>query len=347
MVASRRLRAPALAVALALAMLAAAAIAYAEPAAQKPVPHAIQGQEACLTCHTTGGVSPAPPAATHAGRTNAMCVMCHLPAAPAAPSAPPAAQPTPAKTPAPTVPAAPGAPTPVAPAAPTPTAPPVPTAAPDRNAACLACHASPALAMKLADGKQLAVFVDNKVFKESVHGKVNFFCTECHVAISGYPHPVVKAKDARDYTATMVKQCQQCHPANFSDTKDPIHALLVKDGNQKAAVCTDCHGIHDIRAASDPASSVNPKNLLSTCQKCHTDAPPNFTSAWTGHNRPSQSSAAPVFFVNLIYSVLIPVVVGGMLAYVLLDIMRSILNRRASGKARSAKEVVTKGGRSE
>lgn len=335
MVVSRRLRAPALAVALALAMLAAAAIAYAEPAAQKPVPHEIQGREACLSCHAAGGVKPVPE--THAGRTNDMCRLCHLVTASVAPTAQPAAPAAPAAATTPTAPAAPAAPTATA----------APTAPPDRNAACLACHSNPSLTMKLADGTPLAMFVDNKLFKESVHGRVSFSCTECHVSITGYPHPAVKPKDARDYTSTTVKQCQQCHPANFSDTQDPIHALLLKNGNQKAAVCTDCHGIHNIQAASDPASSVNPKNLLATCQKCHTDAPANFTSAWTGHNRPSQNSAAPVFYVNLIYSILIPLVVGGMAAYVVLDIIRSILNRRARVKARSAKEVMAKGGRGE
>jgi hypothetical protein len=191
------------------------------------------------------------------------------------------------------------------------------------------------------------MFVDNNVFKASVHGKVNFTCSECHKGLTGYPHPALTAKDARDLTLQSAKLCQQCHPSNYTDTQDPIHALLVKNGNRAAPVCADCHGNHDIRPASDPASPVNPKNLVATCRKCHTDAPANFSTAWTGHNRPSSNLAAPVFFVNLIYSLLIPVVVGGMLVYVLLDITRSVLNRRARGKARSAKEASTKGGRSE
>ena len=236
---SRRLRAPALAAVLALAMLAAAAIAYAEPAAQKPVPHPIQGRESCLACHVVGGVKPVP--ASHAGRTNETCVLCHLPAAPAAPTAQPGAQPIPTQA--------------VASA---------PTAAPDRNAACLSCHTNPALTVNLADGKPLGLFVDNKVFKGSVHGKTNLACTDCHVGITGYPHPALKAKDARDYALAAYELCQKCHPANFTKAQDSVHAQVLKASNRFSPVCTDCHGAHDV------VSPAKPKTLItSTCAKCH------------------------------------------------------------------------------
>jgi predicted CXXCH cytochrome family protein len=447
---SRRFRGPVLVAALALALLAAAAIAYAEPASQKPVPHPIQGRETCLACHAAGGVKPAP--ASHAGRTNEACVLCHPAATPVTPSAQAGAQATPT-----------GAASSVLPAI------------PDRNAACLTCHANPVLTVNLADGKPLGLYVDNKVFAGSVHGIANLACTDCHVGITGYPHPPLNASDARDYALTAYQLCQKCHSANFTKAEDSIHAQVLKASNRFApvctdchgahdvvspakpktlitstcakchqpiyetykqsvhghalvdeqnqdvptcidchgvhqiadartalfrqespevcarchtdeklmakynistkvystytenfhgatvefyktkwttvwcykAVCTDCHGIHDIRITSDPTSSVNAKNLLATCQKCHPDAPPNFTSAWTGHNQPSLDRVAPVYYVDLFYRVLIPLVVGGMLVYVLLDVTRSILDRRATARARSAKQVKTKGGRSE
>lgn len=94
------------------------------------------------------------------------------------------------------------------------------------------------------------------------------------------------------------------------------------------AVCTDCHGIHDIQKTSNPASSVNSVNLLHTCQKCHPDAGPQFTSAWTGHHEPSPKTAPLVYYVGLFYkALLIPLVIGGMLVYVFLDLAHRLLNR--------------------
>jgi predicted CXXCH cytochrome family protein len=37
-------------------------------------------------------------------------------------------------------------------------------------------------------------------------------------------------------------------------------------------VCSDCHGAHDILAASDPASRVYPLNVPRTCGRCHGDS---------------------------------------------------------------------------
>ncbi len=117
------------------------------------------------------------------------------------------------------------------------------------------------------------------------------------------------------------------------------------------AVCTDCHGIHEIRKTIDPTSSVYPGNLLKTCQKCHPDAPPNFTSAWTGHYQPSLDSVPLVYYVQLFYqSFFIPVVIGGMAVYVLLDFMRTMIDRRraaAAAPAKEGKEAKTTGGRHE
>ena len=40
-------------------------------------------------------------------------------------------------------------------------------------------------------------------------------------------------------------------------------------GNWHAPVCTDCHGIHTIKAPSDPKSAVAAGNVGNTCGSCH------------------------------------------------------------------------------
>jgi hypothetical protein len=71
-----------------------------------------------------------------------------------------------------------------------------------------------------------------------------------------------------------------------------------------SAICTDCHGIHDILKPDDPNSSINPKNLLATCQKCHPGVSPNWTgvpgpditrSACSGHRFYSTDSFYSIF----------------------------------------------------
>jgi hypothetical protein len=51
-----------------------------------------------------------------------------------------------------------------------------------------------------------------------------------------------------------------------------VHGIKLAAGDAKVAVCTDCHGVHDIRAASDPRSPVYPLNVATACSRCHSDA---------------------------------------------------------------------------
>ena len=95
----------------------------------------------------------------------------------------------------------------------------------------------------------------------------------------------------------------------------------------ESAVCTDCHGIHNIRKTSDPESMVNSANLLATCKKCHPNAGPNWVGAWTGHNRISFERTPILFYVNAFYTTLVPVVLWVSIIYVLLQILRATVDR--------------------
>jgi predicted CXXCH cytochrome family protein len=95
----------------------------------------------------------------------------------------------------------------------------------------------------------------------------------------------------------------------------------------ESAVCTDCHGIHDIRRTDDAQSRVNPTNLLSTCQQCHPDAGPNWTGAWTGHNRVSLERTPFVYYTETFYSQLVTFVLVLSAIYVALQILRATVDR--------------------
>src|SRR5690242_2698755 len=51
---------------------------------------------------------------------------------------------------------------------------------------------------------------------------------------------------------------------------ESIHGKgLLKSGLTVTATCTSCHTPHGELPASDPASTVNPKNVPATCGTCH------------------------------------------------------------------------------
>lgn len=94
-----------------------------------------------------------------------------------------------------------------------------------------------------------------------------------------------------------------------------------------SAVCTDCHGVHDIQQTSNPQSRVNSTNLLATCQKCHPGVDPKWMQAWTGHNEISLERTPLLYTIDVFYSSLTPAVLWAAGIYVLLQIIRNIVDR--------------------
>jgi predicted CXXCH cytochrome family protein len=93
------------------------------------------------------------------------------------------------------------------------------------------------------------------------------------------------------------------------------------------AVCTDCHGVHDILRVKDPRSAVMQANLLAVCRKCHADATESFPAAWLSHYEPSPEKAPLVYYVKLFYQIFIPFVVLGLVLQILLHLWRVVVSR--------------------
>lgn len=47
---------------------------------------------------------------------------------------------------------------------------------------------------------------------------------------------------------------------------------LKNDGDERVAVCIDCHGVHEIQPGRAPQSKTHPFNVPETCATCHGDA---------------------------------------------------------------------------
>ena len=144
----------------------------------------------------------------------------------------------------------------------TPVMPPTPNGA--NNQACLGCHSNPGQQMKAANGESISLYIDPDAFKTSVHGAKSAACVMCHTQISGYPHREYKPADRRQVTLDLYQACKQCHSDNYEKSLDSVHQRALASGNRLGAVCTDCHGAHDVRSPDQPRWRI-----ALTCSKCH------------------------------------------------------------------------------
>ena len=136
---------------------------------------------------------------------------------------------------------------------------------------CATCHAD-----------QQAAYDRGVHAKAAAAGNMNVAkCQDCH----GSVHEILPASDPKSKVAhgNIPQTCGACHgqkfvmasggmtAAAFDSYQESVHGKAVAAGSDKAAVCTDCHGEHDILGAGDPKSPINKFNVPTTCAKCHAD----------------------------------------------------------------------------
>jgi len=129
-------------------------------------------------------------------------------------------------------------------------------------------------------------------------------CTDCH----GSPHELLPASDPKSRVnhANIPSTCGTCHSQKFVmeasghsaqpffSYEESVHGKAVAAGSEKAAVCTDCHGTHEILSANDPKSSIFKFNVPQTCAKCHEGVKTEFMSSIHGQAIARGNGQAPV-----------------------------------------------------
>ncbi|MBS1151619.1 MAG: cytochrome family protein [Myxococcaceae bacterium] len=329
-----------------------------------------------------------------------------------------------------------------------------PAAALAENQECLECHSEAELEIELDSGETKNIFVDAQKLASSVHAKLA--CSDCHTDLKGKSskHKATAFPTAREFAVNYSDQCKQCHFANYTKTLDSVHHDLIARGKLDAAVCSDCHGSHEVMSAAEPrskisrtcagchekvstvyAASVHGKallndespdvpactdchrshdiadpragawklktpqmcgschtnekmmskyglsttvlstyladfhgstallqqgekgarpmvalctdchgvhdithvnapgskvlqaNLVKTCQQCHPDATENFPAAWLSHYEPTWEKASLVYGVKKFYAVFIPFIIGGLVLQICLHLWRVVVNR--------------------
>lgn len=129
-------------------------------------------------------------------------------------------------------------------------------------------------------------------------------CVSCH----GSPHELLPASDPKSRVnhANIPATCGTCHGQKFVmeasghsaqpflSYQQSVHGRAVAAGSEKAAVCTDCHGSHEILAASDAKSPIFKFNVPATCAKCHSQVAEEFGQSIHGQAIAHGNSQAPV-----------------------------------------------------
>ena len=148
-------------------------------------------------------------------------------------------------------------------------------------------------------------------YERSIHGQAILHgntsaarCADCH----GEPHAILPASSpaSKVYHANIPGTCGKCHQQRFVMStsglstqvflsyQESVHGRAIAAGSQKAAVCSDCHGTHEILMAGDPKSSTFKFNVPATCGKCHAQQSAQFAESVHGQAIRRGNWLAPV-----------------------------------------------------
>ncbi|NOY57597.1 MAG: hypothetical protein GXO75_01510 [Calditrichaeota bacterium] len=123
---------------------------------------------------------------------------------------------------------------------------------------CLDCHSDPTLTATI-DGKTVHLYVNEKKYKNSIHGENG--CVSCHEDVDeeNLPHETLPKKVA----------CQNCHDEEGESYNSSLHGKAVAKGDPDAPTCRDCHGYHNVLSPKNPASPTYIRNIPALCGSCH------------------------------------------------------------------------------
>jgi hypothetical protein len=147
-------------------------------------------------------------------------------------------------------------------------------------------------------------------------------CADCH-----REHGVAPPADPASSVASrnLARTCASCHDEEriagkygmpgrrYATYLDSYHGVVSRFGETAVTNCASCHGFHDIRPSSDPASSIHPANLGRTCGACHPGLEQGLEGARV-HVEARPESSRGMYYVRQFYTYFIG---GLMLCFVL------------------------------
>jgi len=172
---------------------------------------------------------------------------------------------------------------------------------------CTSCHGEEAY---VASGHERAVMKGNND---------SAVCSDCHGLhdtkiwhTAGRTYPV----EAREF---YTRACNKCHGDKELMKKNNLTTIAVETYEQSthgkiqrlgypAAGCADCHTSHNILPKEDPKSTVNERNLIKVCSRCHEGANANFITFFP-HANLKDHARYPQLFWTTVFMVILLVVV--------------------------------------
>lgn len=146
---------------------------------------------------------------------------------------------------------------------------------------CIKCHS----------GLEARLSEPTRLFENDIHRARGLTCVDCHGGDATQDDKNAAKDPARGYIgkpspAQIPAFCGKCHSdAALMKKFNPslrvdqvqeyftsVHGKRLQNGDLKVATCVSCHGIHGIRAPSDPVSGVYALNVAETCARCHASA---------------------------------------------------------------------------
>lgn len=124
---------------------------------------------------------------------------------------------------------------------------------------CLYCHKQP-----ITKGYKLSE-LETKLNQEKL-------CLSCHLHITSI---------ASQYANSLI---------NYEKS---VHGRALLGGNNKAAMCVDCHGTHKLQKASHPDSRINHFNVHNVCGSCHKEVTKEYMESVHGKSLTKGNTESP------------------------------------------------------
>jgi cytochrome b subunit of formate dehydrogenase len=160
-------------------------------------------------------------------------------------------------------------------------------------ALCSRCHGDVAAHYLMSD--------HSRAFAGGVRGAPG--CVDCHGE-----HAIRAGSDSLSATSRMhvSAMCLKCHLDNpevrarvgpsagfIASYEQSVHGQAIKNGNEAAATCIDCHTAHEVKKAANPTSGVAKQNIAATCAQCHGEIRDQYQESIHGKSLARGITAAP------------------------------------------------------
>ncbi len=181
---------------------------------------------------------------------------------------------------------------------------------------CVSCHAD---VTELPHAEKLASVacnrchrVETQIYVNSDHGRAvargrseAATCKDCH----GHSHTLLNSRDPSSPVnrRNIPQTCAHCHDNKeimgkaklterdpFQSYSHTVHGEAFAKGQLNAAVCSDCHGTHDLHGGFNPASRISKQNIPETCGKCHQNVAAVYRVSIHGQANKAGIKEAPV-----------------------------------------------------